>query len=292
MRDQRDQRSKEILAVAEKHHCMIIDLNKKWCHLLHEKGWAPGKLLRDSIHLTPKGCEYYAQFIQEELVRLPGTSGDESVSGTIRRIELSDPAVQKNPDRTVSVKFKGNRISAISGSNVSKSAHAKILLDGKDPASFKDLWANTRTSLCPKWMPSIYSVRFNVPLLKEEWTLTALPDSSKDGKKIHYKVSGSLTGSDGEGYSTEDFVSPSGRVIIPKGSFNTMFGYFKLDLPKDYKVVWKSYPLFADPYFPAEKGKSTVLIQNCSNEEHVLTIAPTGKIDIKAFIVNTPAKQK
>ncbi|MDO5582154.1 MAG: hypothetical protein Q4G69_13585 [Planctomycetia bacterium] len=290
MRDQRDQRSKEILAVADKYHCMVIDLNKKWCDLLHKNGWAPGKLLQDSIHLTPKGCKYYAQFISEEIVRLPGTSGEESVSGSIRKIALSDPAVQKNADHSVSVKFKGNRISAVSGPNWSKSANAKILLDGKDPAVFKDLWINTRTSCCPKWMPSIYSVRFNVPLIKEKWTLTALPDSAKDGKKIHYKVSGSITGSDGEGFSTEDFVSPSGRVVIPKGSFNTMFGYFKMDLPKDYKVVWQSIPLFADPYYPGETGEPSVLIQNCSNEEHVLTIIPTGKIDIEAFIVNTPAK--
>lgn len=296
MLEKRDQRSKDILAVAEKYHCMSIDLNKKWCQLLNKNHWDAKKLLRDSVHLTPEGCKYYAQFIQEELKRLPDSCGCPTASGSIEAFDLTDSRVKKNNDGSLSVKFRGNRISVIPGKNSDKNAKATILLDGKDPATFKDLWANSRTSLCPKWMPSVYSVRFNVPLLEENWTLTALPDSAKDGKRIHYKVEGSLTGPDGEGVSTEDFTSPSGRVIIPKGSFNTMFDYFKMDLPLDYKVTWKSHPLFTNPLTVTDAviqtGEPVVLVQNCSNDDHVLTIIPEGKICPDVFIVNTPAIQK
>lgn len=291
---QRDQRSKDILAIAEKYNCMVIDLNKKWCELLNKNQWPAQKLLRDQVHLTPEGCGYYAKFICEELQRLPKFEKIESTSGTIDTFDSSDSRVVKNTDGTYSVKFRGNRISVIPGKDSAKNAKATILLDGKDPASLKDLWANSRTSLCPKWMPSIYSVRFNVPLVEESWTLSAFPDSSADGQRIHYKVEGSLTGPDGEGFSTEDFTSPSGRVVIPKGSFNTMFGYFKMDLPKDYKVTWKSLPLFTNPLTftdsAIESGAPLVLVQNCSNDSHVLTIIPDGKISFELFIVNTPVK--
>ncbi len=288
MLHERDSRSKAILSLAEKYHCAVIDLNQKWCKLLLKNKWSSKELLHDSVHLTPKGCEYYAQYIQEELVRLPGMSGEESACGTIETISLNDSRVKKNANGSVSVKFFGNRICAINGSNTGKSAFATLLLDGKSPDTFKELWYNTRTSLCPKWMPSIFSVGFNTPLLQEDWTLTALPQSSKDGKKIYYRVEGSKTGLDGEGISTEDFVSKSGRVVIPKNSFNTMFDYFKMELPTDYKVTWKSQPLFAAPYRPAEPGDPVVLIQNCSNGEHVLTIKPTGNIGIESFIVHSP----
>ena len=67
-----------------------------------------------------------------------------------------------------------------------------------------ELWAVTRPSTGPQiWMPAIKQISFQKALLAEDWALTCLGDSTPDGKKIHFKVAGSLTGEDGEGFSTE-----------------------------------------------------------------------------------------
>ncbi len=297
MLKERDQRSKDILDVAKRQKCMIIDLNQKWCHLLIENQWKASELLRDTVHLTPNGCKYYARFIEEELVRIPETQGVDSVSGTIRPIALTDSAVKKNHDGSLELTFNGNRVCAISDGMGTENAKATLLLDGKPMKEFKELWATTRPSNGPVWMPAINAVSWNVPPVKEEWTLTALPESHEDGSLIYYQVKGSVTGFDGKGSSAERFVSHSGRVIIENSDFAAVgqYKYFKKTLPKDFKVTWSNYPLFADPYIAAAKDVQTVLVQNCSNERHVLTIIPEKSdwnLGIASFVIYAPAVVK
>ncbi len=290
----RDERSQGILAVAERQHCMIIDLNKKWCDLLVSKGWKASDLLRDTVHLKPEGCAFYASFIAEELVRLPGHQGVESASGTIKTIPLNDSSVKKNADGSMTLSFSGNRVCAVSNGKGTQGASASVLLDGQPMNGQKDLWAFTRPSVGPAWMPAVNCINRNSTWVKEQWTLTALPDSAKDGSRIHYRVEGSITGPDGEGVSDKDFVSNSGRVLIAASDFAAtgQFKYFKKSLPDNFKVTWSNYPLFADPYLPTEKGTRTVLVQNCSNGSHVLTIIPkNGDPGIECFIVNAPVRR-
>ena len=85
---ERDQRSKDIKAVAERNKCMFVDLNRKWSEMLVANGWAATNLLADGIHMNGKtdAFKYYAGFIGEELCRIPGTSGEPDVSGTITEV--------------------------------------------------------------------------------------------------------------------------------------------------------------------------------------------------------------
>lgn len=90
-------------------------------------------------------------------------------------------------------------------------------------------------------MPAINNISFERPLLEEDWTLTCLPDSTPDGKKIHFRVEGSVTGPDGDGWNTERFVSPSGRVVIEPGDYQIAWtlGYRKAALPEGFQVTWR-----------------------------------------------------
>lgn len=191
--------------------------------------------------------------------------------------------------------IKGNRVVAISNGNGKPGVKATVFLDGKPMDDCKDLWAISRPSRGPAgiWMPAINHIGFDRPLLQEDWTLTCLPDSTPDGKKIHFRVHGTKTGDDGEGWNTEQFVSNSGRVIIEPSDWRIAWtlGYRKATLPEGFTVTWKSYPLFTDAYAPQPAKTRTLLVQGCANEEPTLTLShQAGDLGIRGFVVYAPPK--
>jgi hypothetical protein len=126
----------------------------------------------------------------------------------------------------------------------------------------------------------------------EDWTLTCLPDSTPAAKRVHFRVEGSITGGDGEGFSDERFVSRSGRVVIDPADWHLAWclSYKKLQLPAGFKIKWKTYPLFTARYEPQPAGTETVLVQNCDNGKHQLTLRGiAGQWGISAFRVYAPA---
>ena len=312
---ERDQRSKDIKAVAERNKCMFVDLNRKWSEMLVANGWAATNLLADGIHMNGKtdAFKYYAGFIGEELCRIPGTSGEPDVSGTITEVPAKKGRdVKVGKGGSVKLRFTGNRVVAVSSGvnfNPAKGAQqpeAELFLDGKPVASYKEMWYCTRPSTLVSWMPMLYRVTFDALPVKEDWTLTYLDGTDPWGKPVHYKVEGSVTGFDGEGWSTNAFTSTSGRAVIAKDAyhFTWQYDYFvkknvdkkpelmkKAAKPGD-KITWKTLPLFADPFVAQKKGERSVLVQNCPNGPHVLEIRPKkgGKLPgIEKFIIYSPA---
>jgi len=125
-------------------------------------------------------------------------------------------------DGTVSVTFTGNRVVAISDG---KNPEGKLIvtLDGRELKTFPGVWAATRPFRSVNWMPAIRQVTVGADPVAEKWTLTCLDDSTPDGRKNHFRLTGSVTGDDGEGWSTEDFVSTSGRIRIAKRDWGMAF---------------------------------------------------------------------
>ena len=292
---QYDERSLKILEVADKYHTLKIDLRNKWCDYLTSNNLAVTNLLSDSIHLKPVGCDVYAKFVGEELVRVPGACGEPVSSGTITTVLANDPAVKKGADGSLTLTLTGNRVVAVSDGTGAAGTKAKVLLDGQPMDSVKELWAISRPSIGPAgiWMPAINNIAFEKVPVEEEWTLTCLPDSTPDGKNIHYKLQGRVTGEDGEGWSTVRFVSRSGRAIIEPKDWRVAWtlGYKKTTLPEGFKVTWKAYPMFCSTYEPKPADARTLLMQGCLNGPHTLTLLPEGgALGISSFVVHAPAK--
>jgi len=288
-----DARAAEIRRVAAKYNCMLIDLREKWRKHLEAEGLKVSSLLSDAIHLNPKGCELYAAQIAEELVRVPELGDDPTASGTITAVPASGTAVTREGTGRLTLRFTGNRVVAVSDGTGTAGATATVLLDGKPMDGVKELWAITRPSVGPAriWMPAINNIGFEAPLVEEDWTLTCLPDSTPDGKKIHFRVEGSVTGEDGEGWSTERFVSRSRRAIVEPSDWRVAWtlGYRKATLPEGFKVTWRSYPMFVRTYAPKPDGARTLLMQGCTNQTHTLTLEPKGgSLGIRAFVVHAP----
>ena len=308
MLQSRDERSMRILEIARKYGCLAVDLNRKWSEMMIGYGYTMDDLLKDSIHMKESGpaLPAYAAFVGGELVRVPGTAGSPEYSGTVSSVKLGDPSVTRGEDGTIVLSFTGNRVVAVSDGTGDKGATATLLLDGRPVASYSEMFANTRPSAIVNWMPTIKLVtrKDGVLPVEENWTLTYIEGTQPDGQKIHFRIDGSVTGFDGEGWSTEAFVSNSGRAAIASEDFHVwQYEYVKgkhpyvdkgLDKAKvGDKIEWKTVGMFADPYRPVPKGDQTVLVQNCKNGSHTLTIKPKGgALGIESFIVNAPCASK
>lgn len=298
-----DVRSRAILDIANRYGCLFIDLRMKWARMMLDKGYGPDDLLRDGIHMDTKGPGFpaYAKFISEELLRDPGADGDPEPSGTITEISLDDPRVTRVADGSLSLAFEGNRVVVVSDG--SGAGEVGVSLDGRDVASFAGMFYATRPSTFVSWMPMIKHVDFAPDILpvEEEWKLTYIEGTKPLGNPIHYRVDGSVTGFDGEGWNTNDFRSVSGRVLIAKSDFHTwQYGYFvkgkeemkaKDSIPGQ-TITWAVKPLFKNPLPSVNKaGVHTVVIQNCPNASHVLTLKPKvgATCGLAGFVVYRPA---
>ena len=277
-----DRRSLDIREIADRYGCMFIDMRAKWCRMLLEKGIVSGELLGDGIHMKPTTFPVYAQMIGEELFA-GGTAAENAAAGEVRNV----PAATK-------IEFDGNRVVAVA--NGEAGAEYDVFLDGRRAAEHPDMWTMTRASVGPSkksWNPVLDRVRpGQTPVVVETWTLTFLPGGKDDGTAVPFSLAGSVTGEDGTGWSTNRFVSKSGRVVIDPDDWMSTFwwGYHKVKPEPGYKVTWQSRPMVVSPYRPGAKGERTVLVQNCANGHHVLELKPlkAGPLGIASFDVHRP----
>ena len=300
-----DYRSQKIAEIAARYGCLFVDLRDKWARMMLASNYTADDLLGDVVHLKTNGPGFaaYAKFLSEALVRTDGAEGDSAHSGTIETVRPDDPRVRRGADGALTLDFDGNRVVAIADG--SGAGDADVLLDGRSVRDFVEMYFTTRPSTLISWMPMIRHVDIapDAHPVAEDWTFTYLEGTDPRGKAIHYKVEGSVTGFDGEGWSTNDFRSVSGRAVISCDDMRRatwQYGYFVKPDPNDpkaarpgQKVTWSVKSLFADPYRPAAAGVRAVLVQNCGNAKHRLTLRPRSgaKLGVSAFIVYRPAKR-
>ena len=277
-----DQRSQDIRATAERYGCMFIDLRARWCRMLLASGRTSHEMLKDGIHMKPTSLPFYAEMLAEDLLT-PTPLAPNAAAGEVRTV----PAALR-------LSFTGNRVSACA--NGETGAEYDVFLDGKPVSECRGAWTMTRTTKGPSkrsWNPMIDRVDFGggTPVA-ESWTLEFLPGASKDAKHIPFKLTGSVTGPDGEGTNDQPFTSKSGRVkILPDGWASIFWwGYHKTEPQAGYKVTWETKPLFAAPAKPGAAGEETLLVQGCTNGPHVLELRPRhpGPLGYSTFTISAP----
>ena len=297
-------RSAEIRRIAQKYGCAIIELREKWIDMLESAGWLQRKPLCDTIHHGQWGQLVYGRMIGEELYRIPGESGHPDITGKWRDYPVS--AAKRLSDGSIEMAFDGNRVDAFPD-GTGKGA-ATVWIDGIKATDIPEIWTTTRPSNGPRWMPAIRRVFLGEGILprRETWTLT-LPDgvetngwacgwnlSRKKWPTVLYTLSGSVTGSDGEGNTTTDFTSRSGRIVLPwpQMDFINQCSGFRKPLEKGYKVTWDVYPQCADPYDCASTNRVTTLVQAISNAPHTLRLKPEpgSALGIRSLRVYTPSR--
>lgn len=293
-----DERSRGIRRIAERYGCLFVDLRKKWCKAILESGLSVTNVLKDGIHLRDDGpgMELYARFLSEELVRIPGEKGVSEFSGKVKKVPFWDKTVRHFPDGRVELPFVGNRVVAVADGR--GGCAVRVTLDGRDPRDFPGMYYNSRPSrIASPWMPAINHVD-SLPgarMVEQDWRYVFL-EGTEPLTPIHFRIEGSVTGFEGEGWSTNEFRSASGRVIIPADQPSRwQYEYFAKDKPerqaKPGQVLrWSTRPLFEDPYVPQAAGVRTTLVQNCPNGKHTLSLSTgSGSAGIAWFLVYEPA---
>jgi hypothetical protein len=216
----------------------------------------------------------------------------------VRNISVGDPGVKRGADGGFEMTFDGNRVDVIAAhTGDAKPGTAKVLIDGKPPSQFPELYYHARPSAAPKvWWPAINRIGWEKPLIVEKWTAKIIEcDAARN--VLRYEVIGSKTGPDGTGDHAKKFVSNSGRVVIDRGMWMIChtLRYRKIELPKDYQVTWEVKPLFVDVYTAPKtddpaKEYAVTLALGLTNSTHTLRIVPNGDgpVPVEAIRVYRP----
>jgi hypothetical protein len=260
-------------ATAAKYGACRADIHELWKGYLKTNSLKAADLLRDGVHLNEHGEWLMAQLLEAYLAPLPPRADyDPSNEARVRTVSLPPSARQG----LVRLEFTGTRADLLFKPDAK--ASVLVLVDGKKPSAIPELHGFTRVSSFPMsdW-PVLLKIGTQAPLVAEDWSLR-IDHASVDGKVCHFSLRGSVTGEDGEGCSTNRFVSKSGRVEIEPEDWNLAYcvSVFKRPLPENHTATWQAVLRGADnPAAPSampgtEAG--VIIAQGLSPGSHVLEV--------------------
>ncbi len=292
-----------IPSLANKYHVGMVQQRALWKDYCEQNHLDPRNLTVDGTHLNDQGNFLMARLVGAYFVRR--SQYDDPVTENEVRDYLTPKDVTWQGNNLV-FPFVGNKIDIIAEPGAVGTAD--VLIDGRKPSTFAELYQPTRVSGFPGigW-PIIRRVDHVAPQVVEDWTATAT-DFSPDGKHFKFTVQGSITGPDGEGNSDERFVSKSGRVVLEPNYWNMSYSFALMQgpwakdknkpafvTPKEIVATWKVLPFFADSYTsPAIPDPSVetpvTLAQGLSNGPHELQlIGRAGPLKFRAIRVYHPS---
>jgi hypothetical protein len=223
--------------LAAEYDVELIEVRREWSEYLTANALASTNLLRDGIHLNEKGETLMALLYERHFT--PAAPGRQGWAKTVRRFDVgrftednhSDEIVlegagwsggrvakSNSADDRLRLTFHGNRVDLVMPTTHGR---ARVLIDGKKPSEL-NLYHGTRpqdrtmTSGSPN-APMTYHTGRNMQA--ETWVLTVTegnvdPDPKKANQRLKFKLTGSKTGFDGEGWNDRKFVSNSGRITL------------------------------------------------------------------------------
>ena len=292
-------RSEMIRRIADKYGCELAEVRERLRQYLKEHHLFPQDTLNDTVHPNKLGNFLIAELLKPSLRYDPKFPND-MWKDMVRDVPVDDPRVRRRADGSLELSFEGNRIDVIPQQPPAgqSAGSARVLLDGKSPSEFPELYYHARPSNAPHdaVRPAINHIGHLKPLVLEKWTARLLAcDPEKN--LLRYEVIGSQTGPDGQGDHLKRFVSKSGRVVIEPRMWMVCWAvkYRKRPLPENFEVTWEVKPLFKDLYEPPKlvepaKESAVTLVQGVSNARHTLRLIPNGNgpVVIKAFRVYCP----
>jgi len=255
--------------LAEKYWCGLLDVRGPWGRYLDQTGLKASDMLTDGIHPNETGGELLAAFLKRYLVVRP--EGESATSQGMVNVH-KNPAWDGNNLR---LEFTGNRLDMKLGA-IPKGGKIIARIDDKEPVTCPGCYAASRPKPEPWSGPiSLVRVDFAGPPIAEDWTLT-ITSVETNGKQFRYKIEGSVTGKDGEGWSGKDFTSGSQRVFIGAESWfrDEKAGPIQVGT----KITWSVASLARDSIDTMPENPSWITIaQGLPVGPHVLTLTYEGE---------------
>lgn len=280
---------------AEKYNCEYVDLRADWKRYLKDNNYTANQLLNDNVHLNAHGNYLYAELVLRQLAHRPDL--DPNAEGLTEDYVVGEDVDWDPETGTLNLPFAGNRVDAIYEETAPEApSEAEVWLNGQRPSEFPEFYAHTRPAPNP-WSnrPVFNRVDSQTPKVLEDWTMTI---TSVNGTSFGYSVSGTVTGADGNGTNTANFVSDSGRVVI-SGDVNHWFdGRFVGNNARaaiGQKITWKTIPLFTDDasYEAVSNGVvgTQTLFKGAAHSRHLLQLSSgdPAAVGLRALRVYRPS---
>ena len=282
-------------AVSRKYGTELADVRGVWKRYLKENKLTMVDLLKKEkhlIHLNEYGNGLMAEIIQSHLRRRPELP-DDAWNDRVKTYSVGPEGDVDWKNGKLVLPFEGNKVDLICKEG--KSTPAAIRIDGKKPSEFPELYSVDRTEMVaqPLFPPILLRVQAEKPRFVEAWNMT-ITDIA-EGNQFRFKVSGSITGEDGEGESGKRFVSKSGRVAIDPEDILIVLAkkWLRERNGRAIELCWRVVPFFADEFrVPAKRnpfGETTVIAaQGLSNGKHTLEITGGPDTPLAAIRVHRP----
>ena len=284
-----DKEGARIRELSEDYGYEVVDIRPSWWKYLELHHLDRMALLSDHSHPNPAGKALMASMVIPHLRFDPQRPVDAArvryydAAGKLLHGSFDDAAASPL-ERPLRFEFEGNRVDVVAAAG-GPFGTAKILIDGKKPSAFHELYAMTRSTGTPGtgW-PAVRCVTLAEGVVAEDWEMTILR-ANKDWSYFEFEVKGSVTGPDGKGDDKETFTSNSGRLIIEPKTTSFDLGKKPVAAPPGYKAKWSVYGMVPDEWKPkeiADQAKENVytLAQGLPNGKHVLEIIPNGDGDL------------
>jgi len=285
-------------SIAKRYGCELCDQRTLWKAYLTENKLEPKALLRDGVHLNPHGEWFMAQCVNAYL-RYDPKLGPSTTEDWVKTYQVGRDVRWK--DGKLRLDFEGNRVDVIC--RPGEAAPAPIRIDGRKPSEWPGLYGFTRAVTSPegKWpvkWPPIAPIGSLKPLLIEDWSLAVAKDPQSENV-FHFSLTGSKTGTDGEGRSDARFVSNSGRIVLETNDWNVPYALSLAGItpvPDAFTVKWKVEPRFVDEFVSpgaTSPGIETMvtLAQGLPNGRHTLEISDGDQTPISALRIYRPPLQ-
>ncbi len=178
-------------------------------------------ILNDTIHFNELGSEIQMAILKS-FIGAPRLFPpvDPFNNGRVQTHRIGSDGLRWENGR-LRLSFVGNRLDAILTAGAPGGCRVEV--DGQAPTSLPSGMGHRRTSFWKGdngFRPAILRIGFTTKPLLERWVLTVTGENSDNPNDFEFEVSGSLTGWDGSGRSTNVFVSNSGRVLIGPDNWN------------------------------------------------------------------------
>lgn len=307
------ERLRALREIAKEFKACLVDVREHWDAYCKASGSDGRELMNDVVHPNAKGNDLFAKIFSDALVYKPELPVTD-VSGSIERIGLDSPNVTRGADGSVTVTFEGNYLTCETLPGATP-VPVRVLLDGKPAETCPELFHVTRPAGFITERPALLNARKVGLLQEEDWTISFLADSEPKGKRVHFRLTGSRSGEQGDGWSDQDFTSKNGALFFSKDKWiNTfMFIYWPKQLeplyPTKCSITFQSFPVYPATIpaqnqlrmvryarFFGERNDAfmpTVLVQGISNGRHTVKLIPVngGTLPIKAFHAHCPSAQ-
>ncbi len=277
-----------IPSFCEKYKLEFANIRDKWMTYLTSHGLTGDELTVDGTHLNERGNRLLANLLFDYFSFDPSREADP--------YHLVDTVTtQDSGPGPLSFRFTGNRADLFMEASVGDTVRAKVLFDNHSPSSIDDIYYNTRpnadSTLDWPWQTGAVIHTSNLNHRDcEKWTLemTSMDDSISS---FRFRIYGSLTGYDGNGISSEKFISNSGKLIIEPDDWfiKPAWDRFKVDFRPGYTITWEVRATFAD-YIDNIDQLNYTLIQGTENRSHFIRLIPfqDRSIPIKSIVIYKP----